>query len=123
MSDYDDLSARIRALCAGETDEVALMATVACELHHSDDRFDWTGDSLKSALSTFADIVRHADPAAGGLTWDEAAKKCAEGQCAFLSMNDSVYGEFIADGATEADFGHVAYPGTDGAYLAISRGR
>jgi GAF domain-containing protein len=43
MSDYDDLAARIRALCAGETDEVALMATVACELHHSDDRFDWTG--------------------------------------------------------------------------------
>ena len=43
MSDYDDLSAHIRALCAGETDEVALMATVACELHHSDDRFDWTG--------------------------------------------------------------------------------
>lgn len=43
MSDYDDLAARIRALCAGETDEVALMATVACELHHSDARFDWTG--------------------------------------------------------------------------------
>ena len=43
MSDYDDLAARIRALCADETDEVALMATVACELHHSDDRFDWTG--------------------------------------------------------------------------------
>ncbi|MBM3603175.1 MAG: GAF domain-containing protein [Alphaproteobacteria bacterium] len=43
MSDYDDLAARIRALCKGETDEVALMATVACELHHSDDRFDWTG--------------------------------------------------------------------------------
>ena len=43
MSDYDTLAARIRALCAGETDEVALMATVACELHQSDDRFDWTG--------------------------------------------------------------------------------
>ena len=43
MSDYDDLAARIRALCAGETDEVALMATVACELHQSDERFDWTG--------------------------------------------------------------------------------
>ncbi|TJZ85208.1 GAF domain-containing protein [Paracoccus hibiscisoli] len=43
MSDYDDLAARIRALCAGETDEVALMATVACELHQSDARFDWTG--------------------------------------------------------------------------------
>lgn len=43
MTDYDALSARIRALTEGETDEVALMATLACELHHSDDRFDWTG--------------------------------------------------------------------------------
>ena len=25
------------------TDTVALMATVACEVHHADDRFDWTG--------------------------------------------------------------------------------
>ena len=41
--DYDDLSARIRALTEGETDEVALMATLACEIHHSDPRFDWTG--------------------------------------------------------------------------------
>ncbi|HRM76422.1 MAG TPA: GAF domain-containing protein, partial [Paracoccus sp. (in: a-proteobacteria)] len=43
MPDYTDLAARIRALIHGETDEVALMATLACEIHHSDDRFDWTG--------------------------------------------------------------------------------
>ncbi len=43
MPDYDDLAARIRALTHGETDEVALMATLACEIHHSDERFDWTG--------------------------------------------------------------------------------
>lgn len=43
MSMYDDLTARIRALTHGETDEVALMATLACEIHYSDDRFDWTG--------------------------------------------------------------------------------
>ena len=43
MLDYTDLSARIRALTHGETDEVALMATLACEIHHSDPRFDWTG--------------------------------------------------------------------------------
>ncbi len=41
--DYTDLSARIRALCAGETDAVALMATFVCELHHSHPLFDWTG--------------------------------------------------------------------------------
>ena len=37
------LARTIAALTAGETDEVALMATLACEIHHADDRFDWTG--------------------------------------------------------------------------------
>lgn len=41
--DYNELAARIAALTEGEDDVVALMATVACEVHHSDDRFDWTG--------------------------------------------------------------------------------
>ena len=41
--EHGELSTRIRALTAGETDPVALMATVACEVHHSDGRFDWTG--------------------------------------------------------------------------------
>ncbi|SPF79887.1 GAF domain-containing protein [Pseudoprimorskyibacter insulae] len=42
-TDYSELANTIRALTHGETDTVALMATVACEVHHSDDRFDWTG--------------------------------------------------------------------------------
>lgn len=42
-ADYPSLARSIAALTQGETDEVALMATLACELHHSDDRFDWTG--------------------------------------------------------------------------------
>ncbi|UWR76077.1 GAF domain-containing protein [Phaeobacter inhibens] len=41
--DYGTLAKTIAALTEGETDEVALMATVACEVHHSDERFDWTG--------------------------------------------------------------------------------
>lgn len=41
--DYTDLCKTIAALTEGETDEVALMATVACEVHHADARFDWTG--------------------------------------------------------------------------------
>ena len=40
---YTDLAATIAALTEGETDVVSLMATVACEVHHADDRFDWTG--------------------------------------------------------------------------------
>lgn len=40
---YTDLAQAIAALTEDETDTVALMATVVCEVHHSDDRFDWTG--------------------------------------------------------------------------------
>ena len=43
MPDYKELSATIQSLTEGEDDAVALMATVTCEVHHSDDRFDWTG--------------------------------------------------------------------------------
>lgn len=41
--DYPTLAKTLAALTEGETDAVALMATVACEVHHADDRFDWTG--------------------------------------------------------------------------------
>ncbi|MDH2326636.1 GAF domain-containing protein [Cereibacter sp. SYSU M97828] len=41
--DYDTLSATLDSLCHGETDTVALMATIACELHHAHPLSDWTG--------------------------------------------------------------------------------
>jgi L-methionine (R)-S-oxide reductase len=37
------LSRQILALTEGETDKVALMATVVCELHHGHPMADWTG--------------------------------------------------------------------------------
>ncbi len=40
---YDDLAKTVAALTEGEDDQVALMATIACEVHHADSRFDWTG--------------------------------------------------------------------------------
>ena len=40
---YRQAKARIQALLDGEADEVAIMATVACELHHALDYFNWTG--------------------------------------------------------------------------------
>ena len=41
--DYHATTAAIRALTGGETDEVALMATLACEIHHAHPFADWTG--------------------------------------------------------------------------------
>ena len=43
MADYAMLHQTTAALTEGEDDLVALMATVACEVHHADERFDWTG--------------------------------------------------------------------------------
>jgi L-methionine (R)-S-oxide reductase len=43
MLDYTDLRARILSLTHGETDTIALMATVVCELHQSHPLADWTG--------------------------------------------------------------------------------
>jgi GAF domain-containing protein len=40
---YDSLFRRLDALCRGENDPVALMATIACELYHGFDTFHWVG--------------------------------------------------------------------------------
>ena len=40
---YNGVLRRIRDLIAGETDLIAVMATVVCELHQGFDYFDWTG--------------------------------------------------------------------------------
>lgn len=40
---YTEVLGRIRLLLEGETDWVAAMATVACELHAAMPHFDWTG--------------------------------------------------------------------------------
>jgi len=118
------------ALCLGGKDrftrtelfENTLLGVVGTDgwARIGDDSFDWRGAQLRQALTQFGEIVSRADPEAPGLTWDQAAKKLATGQCAFLSMNDSVYGELVANKAVEGkDFGYVAYPGTSGAYIAI----
>ncbi len=40
---YTDTRRRIDALLDGPTDWISAMATVACELHHAFDHYDWTG--------------------------------------------------------------------------------
>lgn len=83
------------------------------------DSFNWSGDQARAALSQFGTVLDNLDPAAGGLTWDQATKRLADGACAFEAFNDSAYGELVADGATESTIGYVPFPGTDDSYLAV----
>jgi GAF domain-containing protein len=40
---YAEVRAHISSLIAGETDEIAILATVVAELYHAFDHFDWVG--------------------------------------------------------------------------------
>ncbi len=40
---YAEVTQRIEALIAGETDWIAVLSTVVCELHNSFDYYHWTG--------------------------------------------------------------------------------
>ena len=41
--DFQQTIHEVRSLCAGETDEIALMATISCYLYQQIEGFDWVG--------------------------------------------------------------------------------
>ena len=84
------------------------------------DNLDWRSGRVRTALERFGAMLGYADPNASRLTWDQATRKLASGGCAFESMNDSAFGELVADGAHEGeDFGAIPFPGTDDSFLAV----
>ena len=131
VSDLAKLKAAgVTPLCLGAKDRfttTALFENVLLGVVGADgwsritaDRFDWRGPQVRQALTQFGKIIDYADPEAAGLSWDAATGKLATGGCAFETMNDSAYGELVQAGAKEGtDFGAVAYPGTDGNYVAV----
>jgi glucose/mannose transport system substrate-binding protein len=122
--------AGITPLCLGAKDPfttVALFENVLLSVVGADgwaqimrDRFDWNGAQTRKALGQFGEILNYADPEAAALTWDAAAKKLAAGQCAFLTMNDSAFGELVKAGAVDGtDFSELPFPGTSNEYVAV----
>jgi glucose/mannose transport system substrate-binding protein len=81
------------------------------------DSLDWRSAPVRTALTSFGDMLTYADPEASGLTWDAATKKLAAGGCAFESMNDSAYGEIAAAGGGSVQA--VPFPGTGDSFLAV----
>jgi len=75
---YDKLFKTLDLLCEGETDRIALMATIVCELHIAFDLFDWVG-----FYRNIGDETLKIGPYQGGhgcLTIDFARGIC--GRCA-----------------------------------------
>ncbi|MBW6439793.1 ABC transporter substrate-binding protein [Actinoplanes hulinensis] len=117
-------------LCLGAKDpfttvelfENVLLSTIGIQgwRNMTADRLDWRSAPVKSALSSFGDILTYADPEADTLTWDAATEKLAAGGCAFESMNDSAYGELVASGARDGkEFTSVTFPDTGDSFVAV----
>ena len=104
LADLDALKAKgTTALCIGGADsistaglfEAVLLATVGKEGWEKieADRFDWSGQEVQNALSTFGRLMDYTDATGLTSTWSEASGRLAAGECGFYQMNDSAFAE------------------------------
>lgn len=83
----------------------------------------WDSDGVKQAVATYGKYLDYRNGDHSALSWDQAIAKVMDGSCAFSSMGDWSYGEFIkADKVFGTDFGWVAHPGSDGIFVAVDDG-
>ena len=113
LADLDALKASgTTPLCIGGADSIStaglfesvLLATVGKEGWEriEADRFDWSGQEVQTALSTFGRLMDYTDATGASSTWSEASGRLAAGECGFYQMNDSAFAESTALNDSEA---------------------
>jgi glucose/mannose transport system substrate-binding protein len=81
----------------------------------------WDGPEVRSALVTFASLMRYVNTDHAALSWDGAVQYVIDGKCAMTIMGDWAEGYFKAKGLIpNVDFGWTASPGTHGAFIMLS---
>jgi ABC-type glycerol-3-phosphate transport system substrate-binding protein len=74
----------------------------------------WTSGGEAAALDALCQAYKKADPGVQIVNATVA-------RCAFTSMGDWTYGEFAkAKWKDNEDFGWIAHPGTDGAFIIVA---
>ena len=114
LADLDALKAKggTTPLCIGGADSIStaglfesvLLATVGKEGWEriEADRFDWSGQEVQNALSTFGRLMDYTDATGLTSTWSEASGRLAAGECGFYQMNDSAFAESTVLNDSEA---------------------
>ncbi len=75
------------------------------------------------AMETYGKMLDYQNTDHSALSWDQAIKGVMEGKCAFSSMGDWSYGEFVNAGLKDnVDFGWVSHPGTTGSFVIVADG-
>lgn len=89
----------------------------------------WNGQTsfadpdVKKAMELYGKMLAYQNDDHSALSWDQAIKKLQEGGCAFSSMGDWAYGEFVnAKLKDNVDFGWVSHPGTAGSFMIVADG-
>jgi glucose/mannose transport system substrate-binding protein len=126
-------AAGIPALCMGDSGiwanaelfENTLLGALGAEGYQGlwDGSVKFDAPEVKAAMEAYGKMQDYLNEDHSALTWDQAVKALMEGKCAFNSMGDWAYGEFVAAGMKDnVDFGWVSHPGTEGAFMVVADG-
>jgi len=109
--------------------EVVLLGDLGPDAYNAlwDGTGDWGSAEVTAALETYAEVLKHVNADASGLTWQDAAQLVANGDAAFNIMGDWCDGYFsgTVDGGNLGlvpgeGYGWAPPPGTDGTFQFLS---
>jgi glucose/mannose transport system substrate-binding protein len=126
-------AAGITPLCVGDSGiwtsaqlfENTLVGMIGPEAYVGlwDGSVSFDSPEVKEAMEVYGRMLDYQNDDHSALSWDQAVKKLIEGGCAFSSMGDWAYGEFVnAEQEDYVDFGWVSHPGTDGTFVIVADG-
>jgi glucose/mannose transport system substrate-binding protein len=125
--------AGVTPLCVGDSGiwtsaqlfENTLLGVIGPENYRGlwDGSVSFGDDGVKKAMEVYGRMLDYQNSDHSALSWDQAVKKVIEGTCAFNSMGDWAYGEFVnAKQKDYEDFGWVSHPGTAGSFVIVADG-
>jgi glucose/mannose transport system substrate-binding protein len=126
-------AAGVTPLCVGDSGiwataqlfENTLLGVIGPEKYAGlwDGSTSFADPDVKKAMETYGKMLAYQNDDHSALSWDQAVKKLMEGGCAFSSMGDWAYGEFVnAKMKDNVDFGWVSHPGTAGSFMIVADG-
>ena len=126
-------AAGVTPLCVGDSGiwtsaqlfENTLVGVIGPEAYTGlwDGSVSFDSPEVKEAMEVYGRMLDYQNDDHSALSWDQAVKKLIEGGCAFNSMGDWAYGEFVnAELEDNVDFGWVSHPGSNGSFVIVADG-
>lgn len=85
--------------------------------------YSFDSPEVRQSLEDYAQFLEMANSDHTALTWDEAAKNMANGNCAVTLMGDWAYGELVNAGfEPETEFGWVTFPSSEDIFSYVGDG-